>query len=216
MKKLSLIVLLLAASPSVQAQDNSKSPTKPQILIQETPQKLQEQAIANTPIQASQTRRLPYVLNAQPFFGNQVVVSVPSTFISADDALIKSQYPDADNLPKVVLTDNTKRPLLALNLSRNAGDREDIVHFFRDVKNDIRTKYPTSRFLKTDVVRNRTLAIIEVVLPNKDGQSLYNMMAFRYVGEKFFFLNFSCPEEDMNLWQNTAREIAENVKINSN
>ena len=171
--------------------------------------------ITSTQPQASQTARLPYALNAQKFFGNSVTVQIPSTFVNADDKLIKEKYPDSAAYPKAVFTDNTKRPLLALNIIDNSGDREDIIHFFRDIKNDIRTQYPTSRFLKTDVVRNRSLAIIEVVLPNKDGANLYNMMAFRYVGNNFFFLNFSCPEEDMALWQDTAREIAENVRVNA-
>ena len=156
-------------------------------------------------------------LNPQKFFGNVVSVQIPSTFVNADNTFIEEKFPDKENYPKVVMTDFSKRPILSLNITYNADPkrRQTILHFFRDIKNDIRTKYPSSRFLKTDVIRNRTLAIIEVVLPNKDGQSLYNMMAFRYVGDQFFFMNFSCPEEDMAQWQDMAREIAETVKVES-
>jgi hypothetical protein len=39
-------------------------------------------------------------------------------------------------------------------------------------------------------------------------------MSFRYVGNDFFFLNFTAPAEDIAMWQDTAREIAYNVKVN--
>lgn len=200
---------IIKQKSAAQAQSQNKS--EPKIIIQETPEKIAAKK-AEAP-QAKQTTRLPYALNPQKFFGNSVEVMVPSTFVTADDLLIQEKFPDKDNYPKIVLTDNSKRPLLSMNITQSDGQSQTIIHFFRDIKNDIRTKYPTSRFLKTDVIRNRTLAIIEVILPNKDGQNLYNMMAMRYVGDKFFFLNFSCPEEDMAQWQDSAREIAENIKI---
>lgn len=159
------------------------------------------------------TEQIPYALAPQKFFGNTVSVQMPSTFVAADQNFIAEKYPDPANYPKYVFTDNTKRPMLALNITSNVGDRQSIVHFFRDMKADLQKAYPTARYLRTDVIRNRTLAIIEVILPNKEGKNIYNMMAFRYVGENFFFLNFSCPQEDIGRWQDTARNIAENVKI---
>jgi len=153
-----------------------------------------------------------YALNPQFFFDNQISVLVPSSFFKAETALVNQRFGNGPNAPKVVLTDKTSRPLIALNMAPNSGDRESIIHFYRDIKNDIREQFPTARFLKTDVIRNRTLAVIEVIMPDKDGKSIYNMMAFKYVGEQFFFFNFSCPEEDMGMWQNSAREMAENVK----
>jgi hypothetical protein len=207
MKKTFLIFLLGLSAANVNAQDIPRTVSSAQPITATGPEKksndpkiiIQEQRPAavnnNIPtakpaVQASQVGNIPYALNKQNFFDNQVTVSIPSNFVPADDQLVRSQYPDSKNLPKVVLTDNTKRPLLALNLTPNYGDRQDIVH-------------------------GRTVAIMEVVIPNKDGANLYNMMAFRYIGNNFFFLNFTCPEEDMGLWQDTAREIAENVKINS-
>ena len=198
MKKLSASLFLLLLATSASAQTGSI----PGITMPK-------------PEGASQVSALPYALNPQRFFGNTVTVQIPSTFVNASEQLMKANYPDEKNYPKIVMTDNSERPLLALNITPNEGVRDTIIHFFRDIKNDLRTKYPTSRFLKTDVIRNRTLAIVEVVLPNKDGVNIYNMMAFRYVGENFFFLNFSCPEEDMGQWQNTAREIAETIRVES-
>lgn len=154
-----------------------------------------------------------YALNPQFFFDNQISVLVPSSFFKAEIALVNQRFGNGPNAPKVVLTDRTSRPLIALNMVTNSGDRDDIIHFYRDIKNDIREQFPTSRFLKTDVIRNRTLAIIEVIMPDKDGNKIYNMMAFKYVSDQFFFFNFSCPEEDMGIWQNSAREMADNIKI---
>ncbi len=159
------------------------------------------------------TEQIPYALAPQRFFGNSVSVQIPSTFVAADQNFIAEKYPDPANYPKYVFTDNTKRPMLALNLTSNVGDRESIIHFFRDMKNDLMKAYPTARFIRSDVIRNRTLAVIEVILPNKNGDNLYNMMAFRYVGNNFFFLNFTCPQADLGIWQDTARNIAENVKV---
>ncbi len=170
---------------------------------------------ADKQVSLSQSNRFPYELNDQNFFNNQITIQVPSTFSSASRDQIMENYPDPKNYPKVVLTDRSKRPMLALNITQNVGDRQDIIHMFRDIKNDIRYNFPSARFLRTDVIRNRTLAIIEVVMPNHQGENVYNMMAFKYVGSQFFFLNFSCPEDDMGTWQDTAREIAETIKINN-
>lgn len=176
------------------------------------------QAVANTTQVANATATSAqsfggYALNPQFFFDNKVSVLVPSSFFPAETAIINQRFGNGVNAPKIVLTDKTSRPLIALNFSANTGDRDDIIHFYRDMKNDLREQFPTVRFLKTDVIRNRTLAIIEAILPDKDGNKIYNMMAFRYVNDNFFFFNFSCPEEDMGMWQNSAREMAENIKV---
>jgi hypothetical protein len=207
MKKVILVssFLLLANAASAQAP------------AQQAPKAIGKPDISNPTIRISEAYRIPFVLDEKPYFGNSVSVLTPSTFKDADAKFISEKFPDkGDNLPKIVMTDGSKRAILSMNIAQNVGDRESIIHFYRDIKNDIRAQYPTSRFLKTDVIRGRSLGIIEVILPNKDSQNIYNMMAFRYVGEKFFMFNFTCPEEDMPKWQNTAREIAENVKVNYN
>jgi len=156
---------------------------------------------------------IPYTLQPRTFFENQVSLPVPTSFAPAEESLVKTLYPDEKNRPKIILTDKTDHPLLALNIAPNTGDRETLVKFYRDTKNDLREKYPSQQFLRSDVIHGRTLAVIEVILPNSAGQKVYNMMAFSYVGKNFFFFNFSCPEEDMPKWQNTAREMAENIKV---
>jgi hypothetical protein len=190
---ISLIILSNAASAYAQAIQNTT-------------------AVTNASTTSTQTFG-GYALNPQFFFDNKVSVLVPSSFFPAETALINQRFGNGANAPKIVLTDKTSRPLIALNFAPNTGDRESIIHFYRDMKNDMREQFPTARFLKTDVIRNRTLAIIEVILPDKDGKNIYNMMAFRYVDYNFFFFNFSCPEEDMAMWQNSAREMAENIKV---
>lgn len=198
-------------APALQKKQND-----PKIIIQETPENIQDNIAATAPIQTPANANIPYALNQQRFFENQVTLLIPSTFVNADEELIKAQYPDAANLPKVVLSDSSKRPLLAINLAPKYNDGQDLVHFFRDIKNDLQTKFPKARFLRADVIKARSLGIIEIVLPNKDGKNLYNMMAFRYVGNNFLFVNFTCPEEDMPTWQDSARMIAENIKVLSN
>ena len=148
------------------------------------------------------------------FFDDSVIIRVPQNFNKAPQELIETRFTDENNRPEFVLTDSDQLATLALSIADNVGDRETIIHFYRDIKNSIRAQHPKHQFLKTDVIRNRTLAIVEVIMPNSEGNEVYNMMAFRYVGERFFFLNFSCPKEEMDKWQNTAREIAETVKVN--
>ena len=215
MKKIILISVVGFVSFSATAQEKDNTTVKTDAPIEAaqpaSPQPAPVQTVAPAPVAApdiskptlriSEAALIPFVLNPQNFFDNSVKALVPSTFKYADADFIKEKFPNkAQNTPKVVMTDGTKRAILALNITQNTGDRQSIVHFFRDVKNDIRTQYPTSHFLKTDVLHGRSLGFVEVILPNQDGENIYNMMAFRYVGDKFFFLNFTCPEEDMAKW----------------
>ena len=153
-----------------------------------------------------------FQLDTQAFFDNKISLLIPSSFVQADNNFKAQKFPDRAVFPKLVLTDVTKRPIISLDMASNTGDRTDLVRFYRDIKNDIRSKFPSSRFLQSDVIKNRTLAIIEVIMPNNEGKNLYNLMAFRYVDNEFFFFNFSCPEEDINDWQDTAREISQSIK----
>lgn len=155
-----------------------------------------------------------FILNEEKFFNDEIKVLIPSNFIFADDKLILEKYGNGEQVPKIIYTDNSKRALLSLNMVKNDGNRDTIVKLYKLVKDDIRSKYPGKhKFLKTDVIRNRRLANIEVILPNNEGDMIYNMMAFIYVGTKFVSLNFSCPQEDIEKWQNTAQEIAKNLKM---
>ena len=147
------------------------------------------------------------------FFENSLSVLIPSSFKKASMELIEQRYPDANTYPKIVLTNETEEVTLAINITENSGDRESIIHFYRDMKAELAERYPKIRYLKTDVIRNRTLANIEFIVPNKDGENIYNMMAFRYVGKRFAMVNFSAPVKLMSYWQSSARDIAENVKV---
>jgi len=197
----------------VQAPQPPKPKNQQKVIIKETPETFTPAELPKPAKAGANKFKGSYQLIEQGVFKNRVSVPIPSNFENATEAFIKEKFPDPATYPKIVLTDKTKRAILSMNLTPNQGDRESIVRFFRDVKNDIRTRYPSSLFLQSDVIKNHTLALIEVVLPNKDGKKLYNVMAFRYVGDDFFFLNFTCPEEDMLLWQDTAREIAQNIKL---
>lgn len=154
-----------------------------------------------------------YSLDEREYFDGKLSVQTPAPFLEASQALIKQRFVDEATRPQIILTDKDERVLMSMSLVPNQGDRQTLIHFFRDIKNAIRESYPEHQFLKTDVIRNRTLAIVEVLLPNQDGEMLYNMMAFSYVGEDFFSFNFSTPADEIAKWQNTAREIAENIKV---
>lgn len=155
-----------------------------------------------------------YVLDKETIFNDQVEVMIPTNFFLADDELIEARYPDEATRPDIIYTDETETALLSLSMVENSGEKRDtIVKLYKLIKDDIRGNYPTHRFLKTDVIRHRRLGNIEVILPNPEGETLYNMMGFMYVEDQFFSFNFSCPEEDMEKWQNMAREIAENLKL---
>lgn len=156
-----------------------------------------------------------FVLQEETFFNDEVKVMIPTNFFIANEKIVNQRYPDDSTRPQIIYSDESEKTLLSLNISENSGNKRDtIVKLYKLVKDDIRANYPDHKFLKTDVIRNRTLANIEVILPNSDGKMIYNMMAFRYVGGKFFAFNFSCPEREIPKWRNTAREIAENIKIN--
>ncbi len=152
-------------------------------------------------------------LKEQLFFDNSVSVLIPENFTPADENSIISRFPDEANRPKVVLTDEEGLALISLNIAENTGDRQTIIHFFRDVKDSLRKTYPEHRIITSDVIRNRTLAYIEVLLPNEEGKMLYNMMGFRYVDKKFFSFNFSCPEDIMKKYQDTVREMVKDIKV---
>jgi hypothetical protein len=147
------------------------------------------------------------------FFDNSVRVAIPMNFMESRPEFIEQKFPNEENRPKIIFNSPDGLAIISLNMVENKGDRQSIVHFFRDIKNDIRNNYPEHRFLKTDVIRNHSLAIVEVIFPNSEGKNMYNMMAFRYVGTKFFFFNFTCPEEESEKYQNLARDIAENISL---
>lgn len=147
------------------------------------------------------------------FFNNKVKIAIPENFIKAEDSFINERFPGSENRPKIIYRSEDGLATIALNMTKNSGDRQSIYHFFRDVKQSIRDNYPEHRFLKTDVIRNRSLAIVEATFPNPGGQIVYNMMAFRYIDDSFFFFNFSCPENEMGQYQHLARDIAENIKL---
>lgn len=152
-----------------------------------------------------------FVLEDKIFF-EQLIVQVPSNFDKASDEMIEQRYVDEATRPQIILTDPKEEVLLSMSMAKNTGDRKTVIHLYRAIKNAIREQYPDHQFLKTDVIRNRTLAIIEVLIPNQDGEMLYTVMSFKYVGDQFFSLNFTVPQENAQKWRNTAMEIAENVK----
>lgn len=152
-------------------------------------------------------------LNYQKFFGNSIQVGIPSDFIEMDATTAAQRYPDSQNRPKKIFMSQDGAATIALNFTPNQGDRQSIIHFFRDIKNDIRANYPDNRFLMTDVIRNRSLALIEYTATSPAGDKLYNFMAFRYVGDNFFFFNFTCPEGQMDKYQQTAREITQDIEL---
>ena len=113
-----------------------------------------------------------FSLNEILYFDDKVKVLVPTTFLSASPEIVEERFPDEANRPKIILTDQNEQAFLALNYAKNDGDRKTIIHFYRFIKNSIRENNPDHRFLKTDVIRNRTLAIIEVIIPNVDGVNI--------------------------------------------
>ncbi|HCR86320.1 MAG TPA: hypothetical protein DIV86_06540 [Alphaproteobacteria bacterium] len=152
-------------------------------------------------------------INYRRFFDDSVQVGIPENFEPMPEAEAIQRFPDQVNRPKHIFMSPDGLATISLNMAANYGDRQTIIHFFRDIKNDIRANYPDSRFLKTDVIRNRSLALVEYTASNPSGDVLYNMMAFRYVGDNFFFFNFTCPEKEMEKYQQTAREIAQDIEL---
>ncbi len=146
------------------------------------------------------------------FFDKKISILIPNNFYEADIKDVESRFPDEANRPKIVLTDADGVALISMNLVKNIGDRQTIIHFFRDVKEGLRANYPEHRIITSDVIRNRTLAFVEVLLPNQSGDMLYNVMAFRYIGDEFFSFNFSCPKDDMVKYQDDIREAVKSIK----
>lgn len=152
------------------------------------------------------------MVNYRKFFDDSVMVGIPNDFTQASEATIDERFPDPINRPKIVFTSPDGLAIISLNMAENQGNRQSIIHFFRDIKNGIRENYPDNRFLKTDVIRGRSLALIEYTATSPSDQKLYNMMAFRYIGKNFFFFNFSCPVDEMDKYQATARDIAQDIE----
>lgn len=152
-------------------------------------------------------------LKEQLFFENSVAVQIPSNFAPVNEESAKVRFPDEATRPQLIYTDDEGLATIAMSMVPKAPEVKTIIHFFTDVKNDLRTNHPEHRVITSDVIRNRTLAFIEVMLPNQDGEMLYNMMGFRYIGSKLFTFNFSCPEQEMNKYQDTARDIVKNIRM---
>ncbi|MDX1950352.1 MAG: hypothetical protein SFT90_07665 [Rickettsiales bacterium] len=146
------------------------------------------------------------------FFENKVSVLIPNDFYEADIKSVAERFPDEANRPQIVLTDADGVALVSMSLVKNVGDRQTIIHFFRDIKENLRASYPEHRIITSDVIRGRTLAFVEVLIPNQQGEMMYNVMAFRYIGDSFFSFNFSCPKDDMQKYQDNFREVAKSIK----
>ncbi len=152
-------------------------------------------------------------LEEKLFFENSVAVQIPSNFAPASDESVNIRFPDETTRPALVYTDDEGFATIAMSIVPKAPEVKTIIHFFTDIKNDLRTSHPEHRVITSDVIRNRTLAFIEVMLPNGEGRMLYNMMGFRYIGDKLFTFNLSCPEDEMNKYQDTARDIVKNIRM---
>jgi hypothetical protein len=156
------------------------------------------------------------LLQQVTFFDGLIKVTYPAAFKQIPRNILETRYPDAANRPKIVMAPGDNYNVnFALNLTANEkGDRGSILRFFRDIKQSLRDQYPNEvEFMSNDVENSTSTGYLEVILPNSQRQKIYNLMYFGYIDANFFFMNFSCPVDDMDKWQKTAWAIKESVKL---
>ena len=149
-------------------------------------------------------------------------LSLPEDFTAMSDQDIQAKYISYRS-PIALYTNPNRTVDFGINLSVTHWEPHDLPLLQEFYENSIRTLYSQVEFLKKDIeaVNDIRYAVFEFVSTVTDESivnrtsaiSKYTLIYYAIVNNKTILFNFTCPASDREMWQETAQEIMNSIKI---
>lgn len=152
-----------------------------------------------------------------------IQLSLPEDFTAMSEQDIQAKYISYRS-PIALYTNPSRTVDLGINLSVTHWEPHDLALLQEFYENSIRTLYTQVEFLKKDIetVNDIRYAVFEFVSTVTDEESIvnrtqaiskYTLIYYAIVNNKTILFNFTCPAKDREIWQDTAQEIMNSIKI---
>ena len=153
----------------------------------------------------------------------EISMKVPVGFIPMSEADLIRKYVSARK-PIAMYTDAGRQTDLGINETSNTWSSNDLEILKDFYKANILNLFTKVRFVQEDLrtIGDRQFVIFEFVstisdeesaFGNASSTSKYTYIQYTIKDDKILLFNFTCPARDQTIWQETAKEIMESVRI---
>lgn len=154
-------------------------------------------------------------LQSQSFLDNKITLQVPPGLHKMTDEQFKLKYPNPNNKPSLVLTDDNVEVNLVINHMKQYDLNDEQLEWFKNGQVDaMKKKYPDMKILGDGVTtaNGKKVAFIKAMTPARDMQ-IYNYFLFTHLEGKLLLLSFNCGEKLKKDWEKTADNIMGSLKV---
>lgn len=153
-------------------------------------------------------------LELKSFFNDKVNLKIPMHFEAMPEELIQLKYPSEQG-SILAYTNEPGNINIVLNLTPDQANSSLISNYKEDLVKKFKTQYPSAKWRSNGfgAINGRQVGYLELISPTAESK-IYQLVFFTHLEGKLLLCTFNCPEEEMEQWTTTAREIMNSLSIN--
>ncbi|WP_458121850.1 hypothetical protein [Paenibacillus sp. Z6-24] len=176
-----------------------------------------EQAQQNTDILAGpvQAEGQEYTFEQRSFFGDQLHLHVPSSFVPMSREMQRVKYPYEDR-PAVILTNARGEVDITLQHVDQPLQDDWVQELTAGMKQMIKNMQPTNVFYeeKTESIDGKTIGYFDFKSPALD-QPAYRLQFFLELGGETVIGGFTCPYKSYQEWRSLVIQMLHTIHTGS-
>ncbi|MCR8561842.1 hypothetical protein KXD93_29575 [Mucilaginibacter sp. BJC16-A38] len=156
-------------------------------------------------------------LEKKGFLDNKIELSVPADFKPMSAEMLDKKYPNRNQKPNLVLTDEDAEVNIVISLIPQPIKPEQIGAFKDFQINSLKKMHPDAKWMNDGVraINGKNVGYFKFI-SNAVDQTVFNYYFFTDLDGKVLLLSFNCTEKLLPKWKETAESIVSSLKVTAN
>jgi hypothetical protein len=144
---------------------------------------------------------------------NKLSILLPIDFVLMQNRILEVKYPIAERRPSEVYTDESGAINIALNLTQNQVDQEQLLEVEKALKAQF-TSTPNITFNSSELrsINGQKYVILDFYSQAVDTK-IYNLMFVTSLNNKMLIGTFNCTVEHLTQWKSVGQKIINSLKV---